>query len=195
MNLEELGELLKQSVAIKSNDGMYVPAKNSNGVFSEIKKRLQWILGIFGVTTIVFVPHFLMHGTRDLTSLFLYLILSIESIISLIAWIQIRALENQRGNITQNLLHRIGRLKWIFRSYIILNSLFYILLAILLEYCIHYRRDPNFEAFANLALPIRYALYLFFIIFQQMVKARAFERNYGYYLNRMMNILKQTNGE
>ena len=174
---------------------VYVPNKNSNGVFSGIKKRLQWILGIFVVTTIIFVPYFLRHEKWDLTFLFLYLILSIESIISLIAWTQIHALENQSGNIMQNLLHRIQHLKWVFRSYVMLNSFFYLLLAILLEYSIHYHRDPNFEEFAKLALPIRYAIYLFFIIFQQVIKKRSFEKNYGSYLNRLMNILKQANDE
>ena len=195
MNLEELGELLKQSAASKIHGAIYIPDKNSNGVFSGIKKRLQWILGIFLATTVIFVPNFLRHGTWDLTALFLYLILSIESIISLIAWMQIRAMEHQSGNITQNLLHRIQHLKWVFRSYVILNSFFYILLVILLEYIIHDHHDANFEAFAKPALPIRYAIYLFFIIFQLVIKKRSFQKNYGSYLNRMMNILKQTNDE
>jgi hypothetical protein len=195
MNLEELGELLNQATANKSNATVNIPDKNSNGVFSGIKKRLQWILGIFVVTTIIFVPYFLRHEKWDLTFLFLYLILSIESIISLIAWTQIRAMEHQSGNIMQNLLHRIQHLKWVFRSYVMLNSFFYVLLAILLEYSIHTHQDPNFEEFAKLSLPIRYGIYLFFIIFQQVIKKRSFEKNYGSYLNHMVNILKQANDE
>lgn len=197
MELNELGSLLNHAVGTTGRAISHISTSDSNrdGVFGAIKKKLQWILWIFAGTTIIFAPHLISHRTTDFISLFLYLILSIESVVSLIAWIELRALEKQRGNIMQNLLHRILHLKWIFRSYVILNSFFYILLAILLEYSIHYHWDPNFESFAKLALPVRYTIYLFFIIFQQVIKKRAFEKNYGSYLNRMINILKQTDAE
>ena len=190
MELNELGNLLNHAADITRSGISHISVSDSNrdGIFGAIKKRLQWILWIFAVTTIIFVPHLISHRKTDFIALFLYLILSIESVISLIAWMQIRAMEHQGENVKHNLLHRIRRLKWVFFSGVFLNSFFYLLLAILLEYSMYRHWDPNFEALAKLAWPIRYAIYLFFIIFQQVIKKRSFEKNYGSYLNRMINI-------
>lgn len=195
MELNELGNLLNHAADTTAGTISHISPSDSNrdGVFGAIKKRLQWILWIFAGTTIIFAPHLISHHKTDFIALFLYLILSIESVISLIAFTQIRAMEHQSGNVKQNLLQRIRHLKLVFYSGVILNSFFYGLLVILLEYNMYHHRDSNFEAFSKLALPVRYVIYLFFIIFQQVIKKRAFEKNYGYYLNGMMNILKQTN--
>ena len=197
MDLKELGNLLNHAAGTTGGVISHISMSDSNqdGVFGAIKKRLQWILWIFAGTTIIFAPYLISHRKTDFIALFLYLILSIESAVSMIAWTQIRAMEHQSGNVKHNLLHRIRRLKWVFLSGVFLNSFFYVLLAILLEYSMYRHWDPNFEAFAKLTWPIRYAIYLFFIVFQQVIKKRSFEKNYGSYLNRMMNILKQTNDE
>ena len=194
MELQELGSLLNQAAGTDSRSigEPSLQNKNKPGVFSDIKKRSKWILLIFLGVTFIFAPYFIRSQKSDLIFLFLFIILSIESVISVIALTQIRAIERSTGNITQNLLHRIHHVKFIFRSYIFLNSGLYILLLAFLEYSMHYHLEPDFEGFYRVQLSIRLTLYSLFIAFQYIIKRRSFQKNYGLYLNKMMRILEQT---
>jgi len=196
MELQELGTLLNQAAGTNSRNigELSLQNKNKPGVFSDIKKRSKWILLIFACATLIFVPYFISHRESEFISLFLFVILSIESIITIIALMQIRAIERSTGNITQNLFQRIRHVRFIFRSYIFLNTCLYIFLLVFLEYSMYYHLDPNFEGFYRIPLPLRLTLYCLFIALQYFMKRRSFQKNYGEYLNKMIGILAQTRG-
>ena len=194
MELQELGNLLNNEAGINNRiiGEISLVNKNRSGVFSDIKRRLTWILLIFAGVTLIFAPYFISHQKTDFISLFLYIILSIESVISIIVLTRIRAIEHSTGNVTQNLLQRVRHIKMIFRSDIFLNSFLYILLLIFLEYTLYHHLDSNFEGFSRIPLSLRLTLYILFIIFQYFMKRRSFKINYGMYLNKMISILEQT---
>lgn len=195
MELEELGKLLNQ--AANASAGLVgqvsVPDRKRSVVFADIKIRLRWILWIFGGTTLIFLPLMISHRKTDLLLLILYMILSIESVISVIALIKIRTIEKTTGNIRLNLVHRIQALNMIFRSYIFLNVFLYILMAALLEYSMHFSSNIYHSAFAGVPFPARLTIYMAFIAFQYFTKRKSFEKHYGDYLRRMTKILGQTN--
>ena len=197
MNLEELGRLVNQSVDSSRNEGGELnPAKRKNTYpFEQIKKRLTWILWIFLFVTILFVPRLLSHQKDDLITFLLYVVLSVESIIALIAVFQIRSIENTAGNVKQCLLHRIQGLQSIFRSYIFLNAFLYFVIAVILELSIKHHWNSNFNGYANIPLVIRFLIYLSFICFQYFFKKWSFQKNYGEELNSLIRILDQTREE
>ena len=193
MELEELQKLLNSAVTRNSAQFAELSVNTKRqGVFSDIKRRLKWIFLIFACTTLIFAPFFFSHHNSGLTFLLLYFILSIEFFISFIAFIEIHAIERTQENITKNLVRRIHHLKSIFRSYIFLNLFLYILLAVLVEYGIYDHRYPPFALLATVPLFVRFMIYLLFIYFQYAIKRRSFDKNYGAYLNNMINILEQT---
>jgi hypothetical protein len=194
MNLDELGRLVNQSMDPGSGGvaGLKSTVKKSGGPFEKIISRQKWILWIFVAVTIIFIPYTLNHQKDALSSVLLYFILSIESLIALIALLQIRSLEKPERNVKYNLLYRIRKLRFIFRSYIILNCFLYILLSILLEFSMAHHWNSNFDGFAKLPVFIRIFIYLLFISFQYLIKLRSFQKNYGSYLTNMIRILDQT---
>jgi hypothetical protein len=197
MNLDELNRLVNQSLDPGSGGatGLKNAAGNSGGPFAKIINRQKWILWIFLALTIVFIPYILNHQRDIIATVLLYFILSVESLIALIALLRIRSLEKPVGNIKQTLLHRIRQLQSIFRSYIFLNCFLYILMAILLEYSMAHHWNSNFDGFAKLPVFIRILIYLLFISFQYFIKLRSFQKNYGAHLNNMIRILDQTREE
>jgi hypothetical protein len=197
MELEELGILLNQTTDARSKrpEITSFSPNNGTGIFTAIKKRLKWIIFIFFGVTLIFAPYLISHQKTNFIFLFLFLVLSIESIVSFIAFAQIRAIEHSAGNIKKNLLHRIQLLKSVFRSYIFLNSFLYALLIIFLEYSMYRHWDPNFRGFAGTPLIVRLILYLTFIGVQYFIKKRSFRKYYGSYLNNMITILEQAGEE
>jgi len=139
-------------------------------------------------TTAIFLPF--IFEKRNTWAVLLYLTLSVEPVISLIAWFQMKSLKQTNGNIKQNLLLRVRRLQSIFRSYIFLNAFFYLLLAIAVEYMISTKAvyHPVLE---KIALPLRLIFYLLFIAFQYWQKKRSYLKNYGEYLSSITRLLNQ----
>ncbi len=192
MELEELGNLLNQATSHQALSGdESLPDKKKPGVFTDINIRLRWILGIFAGCSLIFLPTIFLHPKTDSVFLLLYGILSVESIISAIAWAQIRAIEKTSGNIRQSLVDKIAGLHQLFRSYIYLNTFLYILLIILTEYALHHPGYIYVPGFAEIPFTFRLFLYAAFIVFQWSSKRKAFEKHYGAYLNNLTKILGQ----
>ena len=194
MDLEELGSLLNRATNAHKGIIGYAPHpdKKRPGVFADIKIRLRWILGIFAGVSIIFLPMLFLHPKMDSVFLLLYGILSVESVISAIAWVQIRSIEQTQGNIRQSLVHRIRVLHGLFRSYIYLNAFLYILLVVLVEYSLHHPDLGYLNGFATVPFAFRFVIYAAFIVFQWFSKRKSFESHYGAYLNNLVNILDQT---
>ena len=194
MELDELKDLLGRTAATNIRNAHEFSLKTGHAYdpFRQIKKRCGWIFLFFAGTSVIFIPYFLV-GKNPLFAI-LYLILSIESFVSLTGYWQIRFIERTDRNIKQNLLSRIRRLHFIFRCYTYLNVFFYILLAFALEYLI---RDHMISGFGleNIGFPVRLVLYLTFIVFQYLQKRRSFQKNYGDYLFSMIHLLNQTHEE
>ena len=196
MDLQEFGNLLNQATSHQGLTGSAsFPDKKKHGVFTDIKIRLRWILGIFAGSSLIFLPAIFLHPKTDSMFLLLYGILSVESIIASIAWVQIRAIETTTGNILQSLVDKIRGLHRLFRSYIYLNAFLYILLMVLIEYALHHPGYMNVQGFAELPFASRVFLYAAFIFFQWFSKRKAFEKHYGTYLNNLTKILDQTREE
>ncbi|HSZ33375.1 MAG TPA: hypothetical protein VK772_08685, partial [Puia sp.] len=123
----------------------------------------------------------------------LYFILSVESLISLIGFLQIKGLEKTGINIKQTLIRRIRSLRTIYKSYTFLNAILYIVFAILIEANIQSHGILN--GWANLVLPVRIFIYVLFIVFQFLHKLRSFQKNYGSYLSAMIHLLEETREE
>ncbi len=191
MELDELKDLLSRAAETNTGGAQEFSLKTGHAYdpFRQIKKRCGWIFLFFAGTSIIFIPFFWVG--KNLLFAILYLILAVESFVSLAGYWQIRSIEQAGGNIKQNLVIRIRRLHFIFHCYVYLNVFFYILLAFALEYLIrdHFISGIGFE---NIVFPIRLVLYLTFIIFQYLQKQRSFQKNYGSYLSSMIHLLNQT---
>ena len=194
MELQELRDILTQvsDRNVENAKGIYLKTGHPYDPFQQIKKRCLWVLLIFAGTTAIFFP-FLIEK-KNILFVILYLILSVESIISLTGYLQIKSLEQATGNIKQKLVIRIRRLNSIFRSYIFINAFFYILLAFSLEYMMRNHFITGF-GFEKVAFPVRLVFYLGFIALQYLQKRWSFRKNHGSYLSSMMDILKQTHEE
>jgi hypothetical protein len=196
MELEEFGKLLSQAVSHPRGVGNHplLPDKNRPGVFTKLKLRLRWILGIFAVSSVIFLP-MIIHRPEDSVFLLLYLILAVESVIALMAWMQIRNIETTTGNIHQSLRYKIRALHRVFRSYIYVNGILYFLLALLIEFSIHDGDGSYLKGLAAIPLLIRLIGYTAFIAFQWFSKKLSFEKHYGDYLNKLTKILDQLREE
>ncbi len=161
--------------------------------FREIKIRLIWIIIFFVVTTIIFSPFLFIPPKRNFFIDILYIILSVESLISLIGFLLIKSLEKTGMNIKQTLIRRIRSLRTIYNSYVYLNAVLYIVLSILIEINIH--NHGIFDGMGKIVLPIRIIIYGLFIMFQSLQKQRSYQRNYGFYLSSMINLLQEANEE
>jgi hypothetical protein len=94
MELEELGNLLNRATSHQALTGVASSTnKKRRGVFADIKISLRWILGIFAGCSLIFLPTIIKYPKTDFLFLLLYGILSVESVISVIAWVQIRTIE------------------------------------------------------------------------------------------------------
>ncbi len=192
MELEELGNLLNQATRHQAlTGGASLPDKKRRGVFTDIKIRLRWIIGIYAVSSFIFLPALILHQKTDSILLLLYAILSIESVISVIAWVQIRTIEKTNSNIQESLVYKIRGLHLLFRSHLYLNTFLYILLMVLTEYALHHPGYPDVQGFAVMPFAFRLMLYLAFIVFQWLSKRKSFEKHYGAYLNNLTKILDQ----
>ena len=129
MELDELRDLLGRAAATNTSDAHEFSLKTGYAYdpFRQIKKRCGWIFLFFAGTSVIFIPFFL--AGKNLLFAILYLILSIESLVSLMGYWQIRSIEQAGGPLKQNLLIRIQRLHFIFRCYTYLNMFCYTLLA------------------------------------------------------------------
>jgi len=194
MELDDFRSLLNQADTTNLPGAQEFSLKDGHAYdpFGQIKKRCGWIFLFFAATTVIFIPF--LSSDKNPLFIILYLILSIESLVALTGYWQIRSMERARGNIKQNLVSRIRHLHAIFRSYIYLNTFFYILLAFILEYMIrdHFISGSIFE---NIAFPVRLVFYLAFIVFQYIQKRRSFQKNYSSYLSSMIQLLNQTHEE
>ncbi len=161
--------------------------------FRDMKIRFLWILVFFTLTTLIFSPFFFNPSKRNFIIEILYFILSVESLISLIAFLQIKGLEKTGMNIKQSLIRRIGSLRSIYKSYIFLNALLYIILAILIEYILS--ESGSLDGWGKIALPIRILTYTLFITIQFLQKRRSYQKNYGSYLSSMIRLLEEAKEE
>lgn len=149
----------------------------------------MWILIFFAVTTLIFSPFLFIPEQRNFLFEILYFILSVESLISLLGFLQIKNLEQKGINIKETLIRRISGLRSIYKSYIFLNAALYLVLAILIE--VKMGSLGGFDSWEKIAWPLRLTAYGLFIIFQILQKNWSFQKNYGAYLSSMIHLLEE----
>ncbi len=195
MELKDLENMLSMAAAknLPGVQEIVLTKSNSFDPFRDIKIRFMWILVIFADTTLIFSPFLFIPEQRNFIFEILYFILSVESLISLIGFLQIKGLEKTGINIKATLIRRISGLRSIYKSYIFLNAVLYLVLAILIE--VKIQSPKGFDSWEKVALPVRIITYGVFITLQFLQKQRSFQKNYGAYLSSMIHLLEESNEE
>ncbi len=195
MELKDLENILGRATARNLPGVQQIVLKKSNSFdpFRDIKIRFMWILIIFAITTLIFSPFLFIPEQRNFLFEILYFILSVESLISLLGFLQIKNLEQKGINIKQTLIRRISGLRNIYKSYIFLNAALYLVLAILIE--VKMQSHDGIDGWGKIAWPIRLTAYGLFIIFQVIQKNWSFQKNYGGYLSSMIHLLEEASEE
>jgi hypothetical protein len=195
MELKDLENILSRAATKNLPGVQQIVLKKSISFdpFRGIKIRFMWILIFFAATTLIFSPFLFIPGQRNFLFEILYFILSVESLISLLGFLQIKNLEQKGINIKQTLIKRISGLRIIYKSYIFLNAVLYLVMAILIEVKMH--SNGGFDSWEKISWPVRFTAYGLFITFQILQKNWSFQKNYGAYLSSMIHLLEETNGE
>jgi hypothetical protein len=195
MELKDLENILSRATAKNIPVVQHIALKKSNSSdpFRDLKIRFIWILIFFTITTLIFSPFLFIPEKINFLFEILYLILSVESLISLIGFLQIKSLEKTAMNIKATLIRRISGLRSIYKSYIFLNAVLYLVLAILIE--AKMQSLGGLDSWEKVALPVRIFTYSVFITFQFLQKQRSFQKNYGAYLSSMIHLLEEANEE
>ncbi len=191
MELKDLENILSRAAAKNIPGVQQIVLKKSTSFdpFRNIKIRFMWILIFFAVTTLIFSPFLFIPEQRNFLFEILYFILSVESLISLLGFLQIKNLEQKGINIKETLIRRISGLRSIYKSYIFLNAALYLVLAILIE--VKMGSLGGFDSWEKIAWPLRLTAYGLFIIFQILQKNWSFQKNYGAYLSSMIHLLEE----
>ena len=191
MELKDLENILSRAAAKNIPGVQQIVLKKSTSFdpFRNIKIRFMWILIFFAVTTLIFSPFLFIPEKRNFLFEILYFILSVESLISLLGFLQIKNLEQKGINIKETLIRRISGLRSIYKSYIFLNAALYLVLAILIE--VKMGSLGGFDSWEKIAWPLRLTAYGLFIIFQILQKNWSFQKNYGVYLSSMIHLLEE----
>ncbi len=195
MELNDLEKILSRA-STKNIPGVQQIALKKSGSFDpfrDMKIRFLWILVFFALTTLIFSPFFLIPSKIKFIIEILYFILSVESLISLLGFLQIKNLEQTGMNIKQSLIRRIRSLRTIYKSYTFLNAILYIVFAILIE--VNIQNHGIFDGWEKIVLPVRILMYVLFIVFQFLLKLRSFQINYGSYLSAMIHLLEEAKEE
>jgi hypothetical protein len=166
---------------------------DSRGPLARLEKNLKITLYIFPFVVILFGGHFLDRASshQSLTMLLLFAILTIEFLFSLFNYIVVKKLQQPAGNIKQNLLDKISRLKTLYNRYLYIHQGLYLLMAVLLELTMRFNLDANFNGWSNVNPVIRFAVYAAFLIVQFIVKRDTLKKYYGQYLDKLNSLVSQ----
>ncbi|MCR8559023.1 hypothetical protein KXD93_15305 [Mucilaginibacter sp. BJC16-A38] len=165
---------------------------DSKSPLAALEKKFKASLYIFPFVVVLFAGGFISSGVHQRpTRYLLFTILFIEFLFSLFNYLTIKKIQQPAGSIKENLIKRVFLLEKRNSTQLYVHLLLYILMAVLLEVCVHFKFDADYAGWGAINPVLRIVVYVVFLTAQFLVKRRSQKKQYGQYIDKLNSLVAQ----
>lgn len=199
MELDEFKELYNSSTdrPISTNQNiMEMITLKSKGPLAELQKKINYTLYLFPLSIVFFLGLFIpalgaKEVAHNVTLWLLFLILFSEYVVAVLNHFTIKKIQQQTGNVRENLLSKIALIKRRYKWYYVIYVVLFLMMPAYVELGIHYPAIGAFHGVGKINVFIRIAWYILIFGCIFVIKKKSQEQLYDQYLDQLNSLAGQ----